>query len=194
MENTTAPQGSVRNSLNDDHLRAIGVVVAQWAISEHYIQWGLATLAYGRPIRTSRQAGGLRLLVNRMDARLMLSYAKAIGRARFRKDVAEWDRLIDGLNEDRDKRDLVAHGLWRQGQRPNSIRTVSFRSVVKLSVKLHDYTPAELEAVAERARARLVSFCAFMARHGLSLSPPPEKRPRKKARKKTAKKKPQRRQ
>lgn len=159
---------------SDEFLKGMGLVVLQWARAEHAVEWSLAELAHGSPIRQANEAGFIRLLLNNMEARTTAGLLKVIFRARFFSDADEFDALVDKLMKEKSRRDVVAHGKWRLGKRPNTYSATMFKSVGQLGVDTHEFSADEMKALAARIRQKASAMVTFLNARGYwqPLEPP----------------------
>lgn len=156
---------------SDEFLKAMALVILEWARAEHVIEWSLAELTHGSAIEGPDDAGFVRLLINNTDARTMAGLLKVMFRARFFADADAFDRLVDRLMKERPRRDVIAHGRWRAGSRPRSYAAVTFKSVGRLGVETHEFTPEELRSLADRVHRKAREVAHFLNARGYWKTP-----------------------
>lgn len=140
----------IQKTLSDEHLQAIGLVIAQWASVEKLLVHVLCDLMAGRASDfTTTDISGL-ILVSGMDSRTMLGLTKSFVAIQFPERADEFDRLADKLDKEGKRRNIVAHGWWLSGDRPNSIKTSVWKTIGRAKTEPHDYTVDELRNMAKR--------------------------------------------
>lgn len=157
----------LQETLTDEHLKAIALVIAQWNYMEGIIKHALYEVATGISISTMTDTDGIALgLVTGMDVKTQIGILKAVFRARHKEGSDEFDKMLDKIDNDRKVRNTVAHTRWRKGNRPNSIITYTFKSTGELTVDPHDYTPEELTEAAHRIFNRAGALWKFLLERG----------------------------
>jgi hypothetical protein len=145
----TAPTSS--HPLSDAHLRAIGLVITEWARTERALFVALVQTARLQP-GTEIDASAVvpAILTGGMTFRTTSGLLKSLINFYYPTVEEELSRILKKLGKESEKRDVIAHADWWYGRRPESIKTVTFTTVGKYKREEHDYTVPELEALACR--------------------------------------------
>jgi len=176
MKSLKSLQLSERAALTDQQLRSIGLVVSEWAKAEQTLFLAMTAVFGGPPGEQMGDSHSLAMLLGSgMDSRTMIGLLKGIVREAFPDDADEFDKLADDLAQEGKRRNAIAHGVWRKGKRPNSIRTMSIRSVGQIKLDEHEYTAAEMDRLAERTKAARGELVKFLLRHGYMRTSLPDK-------------------
>jgi len=151
---------------SDEFLKAMALVILEWSRTEHVFEWALAELAYGKPI-SGVEAPQIRAIVTGMDVRTCAGLVRTLFRAAWADDSKECDALIEAVLSERSFRDLLAHGHWVRGRRPDLFQTTRLKAVGKLSYVVHAFSAKQLMEARERLVTKRGRLLLFLQAHGI---------------------------
>ena len=112
-----------------------------------------------------------------MDSRTTAGLLRGLVQFAFPAEADEFSKLIDRLTDEGKRRNVIAHSVWRKGDRPGSVRTFAIRAVGEIRYEAHDFTAAEMERLAERIREVRRDLIRFMSRLGYLRASPDKPTP-----------------
>ena len=109
----------------------------------------------GGPSSTIRLSHSLTAwLASGKNSRTTGGLLKGFVRVGWPEHAEEFERIVDGILREGKRRDIIAHAVWREGDRPDSVATISLRSVSSFRVQRNEFTVAEFIRLANRIQAR----------------------------------------
>ena len=154
------------DGVTNEHCRAIGEIIIQWGVIETLLRNMIADLCSGES-RYDASDTALEIVLNGMEVRLILGLSKSLVKYRYPKDIEEFERLVKRLEKLYGKRNLIAHGLWTKGDKPNSIRTLRVLTVGAVRMQPREYTIEESDGVATRIWECGRDLTTFLRNKGL---------------------------
>ena len=122
----------IQETLADDHLMAIGLVITQWASLERLMIHAICDLIANKPLsprRTLEDAGGL-MAVSGIGARVMIGLLETLTVLRFgENDAKTLKKLLERIQKCKDVRDILAHAIWETGTRPGFVKPKGMKTV-----------------------------------------------------------------
>lgn len=159
--------------LSNEHRIALSYVITNWALAERVVADSLWEVATGHSFSELTAEKSLSLsFIAGMDSRTALGLLQSSFRARYPNDADEFDKIAKKLSTFSKTRNIIAHGRWQKGKRPNTIETKYFSAMGTLKVETHAYTAAEMMATATRMMETLQVFVRFLQGRGFWKSPP----------------------
>lgn len=152
----------IQEALQDDHLRAIGMVIAQWAQVDSLLLAAVCEIA-GFP----RDTGFI--VINRQDARTKIGLLRTLVTEYHPDYVDQFSDLADRLNKAYGKRNDYAHLRWEKGQKKGTISPVGAKTVGKLSIAKGEITANDIEQFARDLWMLGNELLAFLNLRGLLL-------------------------
>ena len=175
------PSPIIPEFFTDAHACAVGRVIAVWASTHRLFPKIIMTMLrdaafQDREIEHADYRAAL--IANGMPDRTALGLIKSLGSSLVSDDVARViDKEVDALLKDSQKRDIIAHAMWLKGKRPNSIRVTVLKTVGSVKLTPHEFTVAELNALAARMQKHMNELLTTMAGIGLPVVSSPETPP-----------------
>jgi hypothetical protein len=121
--------------LSNEHLRAIGKVVTNFAILEHEISWFIWILL---GLKTGVDAQELaQILTSELRFRNLIDLFGALYRHRVDEParIEELKSLLGSLNEASKKRNIIVHSIWGAGSTGNQITRIKTTAKAKKGLK-----------------------------------------------------------
>jgi hypothetical protein len=136
--------------ISDAHHIAISKIIINWALLDRGVMELLWQTATGHSFENFTPQAALSLsLVVGMDIRVKLGLLRAVFHARRPADADKFDKIISKIDRLGKRRNLIAHGVWRLGNRPGSIECASFSAAGgRLKSEQHSFTVIELNGLA----------------------------------------------
>lgn len=156
----------LQDCVTDEHARGIGLVIAQWASAERLLTHAICDLMANRTVSYTDDAADLIVMSGR-EARVLIGLVKSLVRFRFPDDADAFDKIADKLGKEGKTRNIIAHGLWSEGKRPNSIVTYHPITLNNPRVERHEFTPQEFERMAHRILEKGKKIISFLRERGL---------------------------
>jgi hypothetical protein len=165
----------VRNTINDDFARAIGLVVAQWSQAEKVAGMLLSSLILNTYVDETESDevfdSGAWLITVGMDMRVILGLTKTLFKYRRPNAGAEIDKLADRVDDMKRRRDLIAHSHWRRGGDPSELIAVSHTAVGAFKNRSEPFSVEKIMDIACEICTRMLSLKEALHRHGFGLKP-----------------------
>lgn len=162
------PTFPLQSVLSDDHLRAFGLIIAQWASLEALL--GVAL----REICHLESEGGI-LVTTGMDYRVVTGMLQTAVRRRFPKEDADFfDKLMVKLGKLKDARDIIAHKRWEPGEKPGFIAPIGLKTLGTLKILTGEVNLDGLTQVAEKILMGGRMLLSFFQERGLLQNLPPQ--------------------
>ena len=156
----------IQDVVSDEHLKAIGLVIVEWAGIENMLLYMLCNLAIPDAKKYEDYLPGL-ILSTGMGHRIMLGLMRAIVEVRFPKDLKQFEKIQDGLEKSADLRDIFAHQSFHVGKKTGSVKATKMKSVGGLKTIQRDFTAEEITNIAHEMQSRAVALADFLKFHGL---------------------------
>jgi hypothetical protein len=152
--------------ISREQFAAFGSIIHSFAHLEWIIQLTMAAVSdldFGKVILLTREL----TYAGKRDTLFSYMEYKQTPEEQIRKDIKE---LLNNADKHNPLRNHIAHSIWRQGSRPNSIRPVTIRvrggrGKIVGSDDEPDYTDAELFAVADTLHQLHNHYVALMWKH-----------------------------
>lgn len=168
-----ATETPIQRIVGPDHLRAIGLVIAEWSYMEYVVGWSVAELAAGRSIQKQGDEPAARILVTGMEFRTALGLLGSLAAVRFPNDADAFSKITEKIRRLAGTRNTIAHARWHKGKRPGTIEALVFKAVGSLTAQAHAFTARELFGLAERIAAQRSELLDFLTSRGFWKKPEP---------------------
>tara|TARA_R110002072_G_scaffold298369_1_gene472246 strand:- start:765 stop:1295 length:531 start_codon:yes stop_codon:yes gene_type:complete len=164
--------------LSNDHLLALGVVIANWATIEHVM--GIATVALimnepaPEPITDNYMV--TLFAVHGTDAKTSLDRLRALTLLRLPSDKDEFDAIADKIASAASERNMMAHAIWAADKNPQKVSHHAARTIGKFKRlgRRPNYSADDFIEFAAELEALKIEFATFFEKRGLLVRSQPE--------------------
>jgi hypothetical protein len=165
--------------LSNDHLLALGMVIANWAALEHVM--GIATVALimdepaPDPITDNYMV--TLFAVHGTDAKTSLDRLRSLTFLRFPSDKDAFDAIADKIASAASERNMMAHTIWAANRNPKKVTPHAARTIGKFKRlgRKANYSADDFIEFAAELEALKLEFATFFEMRGLLVRPKPEK-------------------
>ncbi len=123
----------IQKTLGDDHLRAIGIVIAEWASLEALMTQAICDLIEGKSRSYETNVAPI-MAITGMHAQTKIGLLQTLVRLRFESDADEFDKFAKKLRKAQGKRDIIAHSTWSRGAKPGFIEPKGAKTIGSVKI------------------------------------------------------------
>lgn len=156
----------IQNTLKDDHLLAIGLVIAQWASLEALMTRAICDLIAGKSQSHDENVAPL-MAVTGMGAQTKIGLLQTLVRLRFEPDADKFDKFAKKLRKAQGKRDIIAHSTWSTGSNPGFVKPTGAKTIGTVRMLTGDTNAKGIESWAWEFYEHGRQLVEFMQTRGL---------------------------
>lgn len=162
---------SIQEVLSDEHLKAIGSVIAEWAFLEKHLLYMLVEIVIEKQPESYDEYAPYLILATGMKYDTMLGLIRTYVCLRAKNAVEEYDKIYQKIRDIAVRRDTIAHASWRKGSNPELAYTTPMKSVRKLQSSPQQYTAEQITGIAREISSLHKSLKQFLLDHKLQKNP-----------------------